>query len=290
MLAIVNKVAPYIDRGLPGGWNDLDMLEVGHGGMTEEEVSRPLIRYVRARERIRGNTAKDSHLHGLTRQQYKAHFSMWAALKSPLLLGNDLRSMTASSLAIVNNPAIIALNQDPRGRAVQRIQRTLDVPRDRHGVGEAHVWSGPLANGDQVVIFLNAADADLDMAAALEDVFIMDGVGTAPQIRQEWAIHDLWGSSARMSTDDAQALLDAKGADARREFLQSKVGWYNATEVPYAEGLERRDPRLFGERIGTIEAGGEIKVRVQRHSAKVYRLQSISGQDSTRKSLLRDEL
>lgn len=215
---------------------------------------------------------------------------MWAALKSPLLLGNDLRSMTASSLAIVNNPAIIALNQDPRGRAVQRIQRNLDVPVDRHGVGEAHVWSGPLANGDQVVIFLNAADADLDMAAALEDIFIMDGVGTAPQIRQDWAIHDLWGNSARMSTDDAQALLDAKGADARREFLQSKVDWYNATKVPYAEGLERRDSRLFGERIGTVEAGGEIKVRVQRHSAKVFRLQSISGQDSARKSLLRDEL
>lgn len=39
VLAIINKVAPYVDRGLPGGWNDLDMLEVGHGGMTEEEVT-----------------------------------------------------------------------------------------------------------------------------------------------------------------------------------------------------------------------------------------------------------
>lgn len=40
VLAIINKVAPYIDRGLPGGWNDLDMLAVGMGGMTDEEVSR----------------------------------------------------------------------------------------------------------------------------------------------------------------------------------------------------------------------------------------------------------
>ncbi|KAM0253863.1 hypothetical protein ACHAQJ_007147 [Trichoderma viride] len=259
VLAIINKVAPYIDRGLPGGWNDLDMLEVGHGGMTEEE--------------------------------YKAHFSMWAALKSPLLLGNDLRTMTASSLAIINNPAIIALNQDPRGRAIQRISRDLDVPKDRHGVGEAQVWSGPLANGDQVVIFFNAANEDLDMAASLEDVFIMDGVGTAPQIQQDWAVHDLWGSSgSRMGSHDAQALLDAKGPDARRTLLQTKLDWYNATELPYAQGLSRRDPRLFGERIGVVEAGGEIKVRVQRHSAKVFRLQSVSGQDSTRKSLLKDEL
>ena len=39
MINIVNKVAPYADRAQPGGWNDLDMLEVGNGGMTDDEVS-----------------------------------------------------------------------------------------------------------------------------------------------------------------------------------------------------------------------------------------------------------
>jgi len=34
---ILNKAAVYVDRGQPGGWNDLDMLEVGLGGMTDEE-------------------------------------------------------------------------------------------------------------------------------------------------------------------------------------------------------------------------------------------------------------
>jgi alpha-galactosidase len=43
VLNIVNKVAPYSDRGQPGGWNDLDMLEVGNGGMTDEEVTFPLL-------------------------------------------------------------------------------------------------------------------------------------------------------------------------------------------------------------------------------------------------------
>ncbi|OTA04865.1 GH27 alpha-galactosidase [Trichoderma parareesei] len=258
VLAIINKVAPYIDRGLPGGWNDLDMLEVGHGGMTEEE--------------------------------YKAHFSMWAALKSPLLLGNDLRIMTPSTLTIITNPAIIALNQDPRGRAVQRISRNTSVPQDRYGIGETHVWSGPLANGDQVVIFLNAADADLDMSASLEDIFIMDGVGgTAAQVRQDWAVHDLWGKGARMETEDARRVLDAEGEEARRAVLKG-LGWYNATEVPYAEGLRMRDPRLFGEKIGVVEKGGDLSVRVPRHAAKVFRLQSVSGEDTARKSLVRDEL
>lgn len=42
---IIGKVAPIVDKGQPGGWNDLDALEVGNGGMSDDE--------------------------------YKAHFSMW---------------------------------------------------------------------------------------------------------------------------------------------------------------------------------------------------------------------
>lgn len=37
VMNILNKVAVYADRGQHGGWNDLDMLEVGLGGMTDEE-------------------------------------------------------------------------------------------------------------------------------------------------------------------------------------------------------------------------------------------------------------
>jgi alpha-galactosidase len=39
VLNIISRVAAYSDRAQPGGWNDLDMLEVGNGGMTDEEVN-----------------------------------------------------------------------------------------------------------------------------------------------------------------------------------------------------------------------------------------------------------
>lgn len=118
----------------------------------------------------------------LTTVQYKAHFSMWAALKSPLLLGNDIREMDAATLSIINNPAIIAISQDPRGKAVQRVMFNDNLAKDEFGIGEAQVWSGPLANGDQVVIMLNAANEDLDMAVSLAEIFVMDG--KSPKKRQ----------------------------------------------------------------------------------------------------------
>jgi len=61
MMRILEYAAPLVQKAGSGQWNDLDMLEVGNGGMTTDE--------------------------------YITHFSMWALVKSPLILGNDLTNM-----------------------------------------------------------------------------------------------------------------------------------------------------------------------------------------------------
>ena len=37
MMNILNKAAHVVHKSQPGAWNDLDMLEVGNGGMTDSE-------------------------------------------------------------------------------------------------------------------------------------------------------------------------------------------------------------------------------------------------------------
>jgi alpha-galactosidase len=203
-------------------------------------------------------------------------------------MGNDLREMDAATLTILNNPAIIALSQDPRGRAVQRVQLNRDVAKDEYDVGETHVWSGPLHNGDQVVIFFNAANKDIDMAVSLSEVFVMDGAGgKAPQTKQDWAVHDLWAD--RMSNSDAINIFEATTDIARQEIFQ-RLQWYNATEIPYAQGLEESDQRLFGKQIGTVKVGERLSAHVPRHAAKVFRLRSTGGAGVKRKNLIKDEL
>lgn len=76
----------------PGHWNDPDMLEVGNGGLTEDEE--------------------------------RAHFSLWCMLAAPLLAGNDLRNMTPATKAILTNKAAIAVDQDPLGQQGYRVSRT----------------------------------------------------------------------------------------------------------------------------------------------------------------------
>jgi alpha-galactosidase len=77
----------------PGAWNDPDMLEVGNGGMTNEE--------------------------------YQAHFSLWAALKAPLLIGCALKNISNATLAILGNEEIIAINQDPLGKQADLLEREV---------------------------------------------------------------------------------------------------------------------------------------------------------------------
>ncbi|NSW94613.1 MAG: glycoside hydrolase family 27 protein, partial [Bacteroidales bacterium] len=83
MIGIFDKQKDLARYAGPGGWNDPDMLEVGNGGMTNEE--------------------------------YKTHFSLWCMLAAPLIAGNDLANMTPETKAILMNREMIAVNQDTLG-------------------------------------------------------------------------------------------------------------------------------------------------------------------------------
>ena len=211
---------------------------------------------------------------------------MWAALKSSLLIGNDLRILSASTLTILNNPAIIAISQDPMGRSAIRISRDLNVAKDKYGVGETQIWSGHLYGGDQVVIFLNAADETMQMSTSLEDIFVAHGPGgSAPGIKETWEVYDLWAN--RMDEEVAQSILDAP-TEALEKTLK-KANWYNSTALSYKDGLKSGDARLLGKKISTIKPAGTLNATVPRHGAQVFRLRNAKRGGWTN-SFYKDEL
>lgn len=52
---------------------------------------------------------------GMTNTEYQSHFALWAALKSPLLIGCDLSKITEPIMQILGNEELIAVNQDSLG-------------------------------------------------------------------------------------------------------------------------------------------------------------------------------
>ena len=112
----------------PGGWNDPDMLEIGNGGMSEDE--------------------------------YRTHMTLWAMLAAPLMLGNDVRTMSPSTIALLENRQVIAIDQDPLGRQGRRIRKD----------GEAEIWARPLADGSVALALFNRGESAREVRFAPEDV------------------------------------------------------------------------------------------------------------------------
>ena len=100
----------------PGGWNDLDSLEVGNGDQI-----------------------------GLTADQRRSQFTLWAMAASPLLLGTDLTHLDGTDKAMLTNDRLIGVDQD--GVAAKRIVNS----------GSNQVFSKREADGSYVVALFNTA-------------------------------------------------------------------------------------------------------------------------------------
>ena len=131
------------------GWNDLDSLEVGNGGMTTSE--------------------------------YKAHFTLWAILKSPLVLGNDVPGMSDEASALVTNKAIIAINQGGSRPANRMWKRKTEG-------GYLHLFTNLLNNGTTVVTLYNSGDAVKDTTVEFSDIFFGDKKSAA----KSYTFSELW--------------------------------------------------------------------------------------------------
>jgi alpha-galactosidase len=201
-------------------------------------------------------------------------------------MGNDLRTLSPSALTILNNPAVIAISQDPAGRSAARIRRETNAPKDKYGIGEIQVWSGSLSGGDQVLILLNVAGEDQTISASLEEIFLHDGPeGSAPQVSESWEVYDLWAN--RMDDALAKKILDADAKKAAALLTEAK--WYNSTEKSYKDGLQSRDERLMGKKMLTIPAYGTFSAEIKSHSVGMFRLKSV-GSGGKRKVHAREEL
>ncbi len=129
----------------PGHWNDPDILEVGNGGMTPNEE--------------------------------RTHFSLWAILAAPLIAGNDLTQMSAVTKSILMNKEVIAIDQDPLGKQGDRA----------HATGPLEVWTKPLQGGSMAVGLFNRTSEAASMTLELASI----GWQGQATVRDVWNHADL---------------------------------------------------------------------------------------------------
>jgi len=136
---------PLVTYAGVGHWNDPDMMEVGNGGMSTDE--------------------------------YKTHFSLWAILAAPLIAGNDVRNLSDDTKSILLNKDVIAVNQDPMGVEGNRIAKN----------GDQEVWARPLAKGAYAIGLFNRGAEPATIAVKWSDVKMSGKL----KVRDLWAHSDL---------------------------------------------------------------------------------------------------
>lgn len=82
---------------------------------------------------------------GQTEAEYRTQFFLWAILGSPLVMGNDIRSMDAFTVDLATSPELLRVQNDS-----DCVQGTL-----LHSWDATEAWARPLADGSFAAVLLN---------------------------------------------------------------------------------------------------------------------------------------
>ncbi len=139
-----------------GCFNDMDMLVVGMYG--------------------KGHVGLEQ---GLTLEEYRTHFSMWAFFGSPLMMGSDIRGADDDIKAILQNRDVIALDQDSAYRQPYNVN------------GDPDVWARHMDNGDIVIAVFNVNDNGRGYFIPFSELGLGRASGRGLEIRNLWTGENL---------------------------------------------------------------------------------------------------
>ncbi|MFF4147357.1 alpha-galactosidase D [Streptomyces sp. NPDC001698] len=109
----------------PGGWNDLDAIDVGNGAMD-----------------------------GLTNAERQSYMTLWAINKSPLYTGDDLTKLDSYGLSLLTNREVIAVDQNDS-----------PVARPVTPMGDQQVWGTKNPNGTYTMALFNLGNSPAAVTA-----------------------------------------------------------------------------------------------------------------------------
>jgi hypothetical protein len=163
----------------PGHWHDMDMLLIGavsggqDGGVKGQRCVSPV--------------------------EEQTQMAIWAISASPLIMGNDMRSVSEESKQILMNEHAIAVSQDPLGQMGIRLSENSPT----------QIWARQLANGDVAVALYHRGDPSASSADPLD--ITVDLAMPGINLHGDVSVFDIW---------------------AKKE-LGSASGNYTAKQVPF---------------------------------------------------------
>lgn len=147
--------------------NDMDMLVVGmYGGSNNDFIGR---------------------IGGCSDTEYKTHFSLWSLMGSPLMIGCDIRKDNPVTKQILQNPHLIAINQDLEARGAYRIK---PEPQWFH-TDDVFMLVKVLTDGDLAIGFFNLSDSQRELSLQFWDMGLPYAASFSLSLYDCWAQQEL---------------------------------------------------------------------------------------------------
>jgi len=140
----------------PGNWNDADFIIGGDSGLSLAET--------------------------------RSQLALWSMMSAPLILSSNLDRLSSAAIAILGNPSVLSVDQDPLGRMATLIRRTP----------ASDVLLKQLAAGGYAVAVLNRGPSPLHVALNAADLGF-------PHPGCRFSARNLWSGAEDASSSALQA-------------------------------------------------------------------------------------
>ena len=131
---------------------------------------------------------------GMAAAEAQAQMTMWAIVAAPLILGSDPRKLSPSTVKMLENPRVIAIDQDRLG-----IQGT--AVREE---GSGQVWVKPLAGGEHAVALLNRGSTAIRITTSAGAIRVARAAS--------YRIENLWANTTATTTGKISARVPPHAA------------------------------------------------------------------------------
>ncbi len=143
----------------PGNWNDSDFIIGGDSGITPAET--------------------------------RSQVSLWSMMSAPLILSSNVEKLSAQSVAILGNKAVVAIDQDALGRMATLVRRSQSMD----------ILFKPLRGGNYVVAVLNRSAAPIQVELHPADLGFASNAGCRVDAQ------DLWSGKHQAGASSLQAAI-----------------------------------------------------------------------------------
>jgi hypothetical protein len=138
--------------GRPGAWPDADMLPLGRIGIRAHNGADRMTRF--------------------TRDEQRTLMSLWSIAQAPLMFGGDLPSNDDSTLSLITNDEVLAVDQKgARGRAVSEDGGRIIWVADEAGSNAKHVAAFSLVDREPVSVQVDFGAIGLPAKCTVRDLW-----------------------------------------------------------------------------------------------------------------------